>query len=254
MTLHRPGGLVAAALVAAILAAPAIAAAHNSPSANSGQIHISLAIAPQRVRLAYTIIFGHAATKAAQSRMDRSRDGVASAAEHKAYAAEVAGEIESQLTLTVDGQAQPVTFSERYANTDAGHLAVDLILERCLSGPGEHTIALADTSHLPGTDVGQLAVLPRAVNVLAAGLSQSAAAEPNLVVGWRGQSPLATAAYQVKFRAAADSATAPGCGAQTAPSLLAVSGGRLIAGLSLALVVAVTVILFRHRNHHHPDR
>lgn len=237
-----PGWTLIASILTVAVAAPALA--HNAPSADAGQRHISLAVEPGRVRLAYTIIFGHAASAAARARMDRSGDGSITAAETDAYTAEVARELAGHLVVTVDGVPQTLAFDERYANAESDHVAVDLVAELSLAGGGEHTVALRDSFELPGTDIGQLAVVPRDVTITEAGLAARSHDGPKLVIRWRETSPLATTPYELRFHAGeGPTASAP----SNIPKVERgpVSGGIAIAIAAAILALALAWILFR---------
>lgn len=131
----------------------AAAAAHVAPSNDDNNRYLKLAVAPARVRLAYTVFFGEVPGSAARRAMDADRDGVLTSGEQRAFAEQLARELAERVTLAVDerpvalrwqvpvvGGAEPGT---------SGAFSVDLVATACLAPALQHRVWLRDAFALP---------------------------------------------------------------------------------------------------------
>src|SRR5690606_13336387 len=91
--------LTAAALVAA---AAGPAHAHVAPSEDTNNRYVKLTPMADRVRIAYTILIGHAPGRLTRPSLDRDRDGAISDAEADTWARDLAARVLADLDLTLD--------------------------------------------------------------------------------------------------------------------------------------------------------
>lgn len=157
----RRGGCALA--LALGLAAAAPASAHVEPSVDRNNRYLKVSPMGDRVRLAYTVLFGEKPGAAMRRRLDRDRDGQVSAAEADVLGRELAASLAPTLTIAVDGA--PVVWS--WARVDvglgtpavaAGSLSVDLIAWICTPAGGAHRLALRDDHVLPEAGDSELRI------------------------------------------------------------------------------------------------
>lgn len=131
----------------------AAAAAHVAPSTDDNNRYLKLAVAPERVRLAYTVFFGEVPGSAARRTMDADRDGVLAPGEQRAFAEQLGRELAERLTLAVDDlpvtlRWQPPVVGGAEPGT-AGAFSVDLVATACLAPARQHRVLLRDAFALP---------------------------------------------------------------------------------------------------------
>ena len=145
------GPAVRCLTVAAVLAAATAAAdAHVAPSEDTNNRYVKLTPMADRVRIAYTILVGHAPGRVTRRSLDRDGDRTISEAEADTWARDLAARVLADLELTLDGTPVPIVWTEVVAGLDdrsvtGGAFALDLIAWPCLPGPAErHEIELVD--------------------------------------------------------------------------------------------------------------
>lgn len=131
----------------------ATAAAHVAPSVDDNNRYLKLAVAPDRVRLVYTVFFGDVPGTSTRRAMDADRDGVLDESEQRAFSAQLGRELAARVALTVDERAvalrwQPAVVGGTGPGT-AGAFSVDLVATACLAPAREHRVRLRDTFALP---------------------------------------------------------------------------------------------------------
>jgi hypothetical protein len=142
-------------LVLAVTFAAPPASAHIAPSVDDNNRYIKLTPAADRVRIAYTVLFGEVPGAQTRKTIDANHDGTISDDEASAFGTKVAGEVAPALELTVDGKVQPVTWATvavgmGSADTAAGAFSVDLVAWGCLPfARGKHRIVFRDRFRIP---------------------------------------------------------------------------------------------------------
>ena len=156
--------MLRARFVAAItLLAGGLAHAHVQPSVDDNNRYIKLTPLGDRVRIAYTILYGEIPGARERARIDTDHDGVISEAEAGAFANRIAGEVAAALQLDIDGAARKVAWDETTMSVGtpqvaAGTFAVDLVMYACLPGArGRHRVGLRDNFRVPSP--GEVEVL-----------------------------------------------------------------------------------------------
>jgi hypothetical protein len=140
--------------VLGLVLAPAMAHAHVAPSEDTNNRYVKVTPMADRVRLAYTILIGQAPGRIARQQLDADRDRVVSEAEADAWAQELGARVLAELSLTLDGEAVPLAWSEVVAGMDdrsvsAGAFSLDLIAWACLPAPASrHELELVDAFSL----------------------------------------------------------------------------------------------------------
>jgi hypothetical protein len=142
--------LVHPLVVIAVASAAAPAAAHVQPSVDANNRYYKITPMGDRVRVAYTVLFGEKPGAVMRRRLDRDRDGAISTAEADVVGRELAAALAGSVTMAVDGA--PVAWT--WARVDVGlgtpvvaggSFAIDLIAFVCVAGgDGEHRFALRD--------------------------------------------------------------------------------------------------------------
>lgn len=193
-------GLVA---VVALGAAPP-ASAHVAPSFDVNNRYLKLSPLGDRIRLAYTVVYGDLPGAAARRSLDTSGDGQLSDEEGDAFGRALAAEVAPALTVTVDGAPLPVTWAEVHVGlgtptTAAGAFSVDLIAWLCLPAGDRHTLVLRDRHALPSPgETGVRIEDGTGIRVEAARLG--AEALPTLDASWQGAGgPLADPGLTIAF-------------------------------------------------------
>lgn len=143
----RPFALATGALAAALLVRPA--RGHVQPSVDANNRYLKLSPMGDRVRLAYTVLFGERPGAALRRRLDRDRDGQVSAAEADALGKDLGAALRPAVEIAIDGapvawQWARIDVGLGSSATSAGALSVDLIAWLCTPGGAEHTLALRD--------------------------------------------------------------------------------------------------------------
>src|SRR6187551_2105533 len=133
----------------AIALASAPARGHVEASVDANNRYLKLSPMGDRIRLAYTVLFGHEPGAAMRRRLDRDRDGQISSAEADALGRELAAALQPALTIAIDGE--PLAW--QWARVDVGlgtpavgggSLSVDLIAWLCTPPGTTHRLQLRD--------------------------------------------------------------------------------------------------------------
>lgn len=129
------------------------AAAHVAPSVDDNNRYLKLSVAPDRVRLAYTVFFGEVPGAATRRAMDADRDGVLEPSEQRAFAEQLGRELAERLALSIDDHPvllrwQPPVVGGVEPGT-AGAFSVDLVATACLVPARQHRALLRDAFTLP---------------------------------------------------------------------------------------------------------
>jgi hypothetical protein len=147
-------------VVAVALLAARPAAAHVVATDNDNSRFVVLTALGDRVRIAYTVLFGDNPARVERTAMDADHDGVLSETEAHAFGTRLAEDVAAGLTLEVDGAPRPVSWAEVDVGMGtpavaAGAFSVDLIAYACFArARGSHRLRLRDRFHLP--HAGQL--------------------------------------------------------------------------------------------------
>lgn len=137
-------------LVLAITVAAARAAAHVAPSVGDNNRYVKVTPLGDRVRLAYTVIYGHAPGAVMRKAIDANHDGRIDDAESEAFGSRLAAQIAAALEVVLDGAPRPVAWSQVVVGMGtpdvvAGSFSVDLVAWLCLAAPrGTHAVLLHD--------------------------------------------------------------------------------------------------------------
>lgn len=131
----------------------ATASAHVAPSVDDNNRYLKLAVAADRVRLAYTVFFGDVPGAATRRAMDADRDGALAPDEQRAFAEELGRELAARVTLAIDDRPvalrwQPGVVGGAGPGT-AGAFSVDLVATACVPPAREHRVRLRDGFTLP---------------------------------------------------------------------------------------------------------
>lgn len=159
-----------AALVAcAFFARAAVAHPEYAPSTINRYVKFDL-VAPDAVRLAYTVMVGPGPAAVARRGADANADGKLDASETRALGEEARRAVTAGVHLTVDGKPVAVRFDEPVvglAGDEVGPspFSVDLIAHLSLSGAPPHTIGFDDETPEPqlGGGFRQLSAPPTIV-------------------------------------------------------------------------------------------
>ena len=140
-------------LVIAMLAIAALAGratGHVQPSVDDNNRFLKLTPLGDRVRLAYTVLFGDNPGRAMRPGMDANKNGLIDDDEAQAFGGKLSEEVAAALDLQIDGKAVPVAWAEVAVGmgapqTAGGTFAVDLVGYLCLpTARGAHHIVLRD--------------------------------------------------------------------------------------------------------------
>ena len=232
------------ALAALALAARA-ALAHSPPSERTTDRYLKVTPMGDRVRLAYTVVFGQVQGAAMRRQLDRDHDGRISQAEAEALGDQLDKDVATGLHLALDGHELRWDWArvDVGLGTDrvaAGALSVDLIAWLCTGGGRGHTLLVRDDVRLAELGLTELTIdVGPGVTVGKAVLGGDPLGDT--VASWTGAGgPLATGLelpYTVDARAArprdgrcaADATGGSGRGAwyAAAAGLLALAGGAV---------------------------
>lgn len=136
--------------LALLVAGARPAVAHVAPSVDDNNRYWKLTPMGDRVRLAYTILFGEVPGAAMRRSIDANRDGAISDGEADAFGKKLAAEVRSQLEVSVDGAPQQLAWAQVVVGMGtpkvvAGTFSVDLVAYLCLeTAGGRHQIRLFD--------------------------------------------------------------------------------------------------------------
>ncbi|MBK9031636.1 MAG: hypothetical protein IPL61_09925 [Myxococcales bacterium] len=150
-------------IVAALAAGAGVSRGHSPPSDATVDRYLKLTPMGDRVRLAYTVVFGQGPGARVRQRLDRDRDGRVSPAEADVLGRELDRDVMAALTIAIDGQ--PVRWT--WARVDvglgadtvaAGALSVDLIAWLCTGGGDAHGLTMRDELRLDAMGATELTV------------------------------------------------------------------------------------------------
>lgn len=132
-----------------LLVTVATAAAHVSPSVDDNNRFLKLTPLGDRVRVAYTVLFGDNPGRALRPAMDADGDGLVSDAEAQIFSAKLARDVADALDIDVDGKPQKMAWREVAVGmgapqATAGTFSVDLVGYLCVGGRGAHAVQLRD--------------------------------------------------------------------------------------------------------------
>ena len=152
-----------ALVVLAITIVTAPARAHVTPSVDDNNRFLKLTPLGDRVRLAYTVLFGDTPGQSERAAIDTNHDGTISEDEAHAFGAQLAAQVAAGVDLEVDGKGQKVAWTDvdvgmGTPQVTGGSFSIDLVTYPCLGAPrlGPHRVRLRDHFRLtrPGrTDV-----------------------------------------------------------------------------------------------------
>ena len=137
-------------VVLAVTLAAGRAAGHIAPSVDDNNRFLKLTPLGDRVRLAYTVLFGDNPGHGMRPGLDANRDGLIDDAEAQAFGAKLAVDVAEALDIDVDGKLSPMVWAQVAVGmgspqTTAGTFSVDLVGYLCLATPrGAHRIQLRD--------------------------------------------------------------------------------------------------------------
>jgi len=232
-----------------------VAHAHIGPSVTQNNRYVKLTLLGNRVRLLYTFYVGEVPGQQARRRMDADRDGAISEAEARGYGDEIAAEAAANLTLTIDGVAVPLDWTNidvglGTPTTVGGAFSVDLVMWACLASPAtalDHELVLFDHWQPPEPGETELRVEESpGVTVSSSRLGDSRVSQ--LRFKWiesRPPHPLDVAGLTVQFHvdpSEADVGAAQECGPATAASAAGTAGARTwLTRLALAGAVVIAI-------------
>jgi hypothetical protein len=152
------------ALVGLALGLSALPArAHSPPSELTTDRYLKVTPMGDRVRLAYTVVYGQVQGAALRRQLDRDRDGRIADAEAEALGEQLDRQVATDLHLALDGQPLRWEWSrvDVGLGTDAvaaGALSVDLIAWLCTGGGAAHTLVVRDDVRLAAMGTTELTV------------------------------------------------------------------------------------------------
>jgi hypothetical protein len=129
--------------------------AHVGPSVDDNNRYLKLTPLGDRVRFAYTVVYGENPGRIARRSIDTNRDGSIGSDEAQAFANQLASDVGRAVDVTVDGVQQPIYWAQVIPGmgspvVDAGSFSVDLIAWLCLpSVRGTHQLQLRDQFRVP---------------------------------------------------------------------------------------------------------
>jgi hypothetical protein len=143
---HRRSRLAAIAITLTSVTA----VAHVGPSVDDNNRYIALTPLGDRVRLAYTVIFGEVPGATQRAAIDANHDGTISEAEGHAFGVTLAAKVAQALDLELDGAKyslhwSAIDVSMGTPQVAAGTFAVDLVAYACFAKPrGRHHVLVRD--------------------------------------------------------------------------------------------------------------
>jgi hypothetical protein len=240
--------------VLAITIATITAAAHVAPSVDDNNRFLKLTPLGDRVRLAYTVLFGDNPGRGMRPGLDTDHDGIVGDAEAQAFGVKLAKDVADALDVDVDGKPYPVTWAEVAVGMGSpqvtgGTFSVDLIGFLCLPvARGAHHVQLRD--HFRLTRPGETEVkVEDSPGVTIARARIGRADDPTYDYRFPGPGgPLADDGLDLRFDAGPRSVVAPDglCAAPTAPESHALLIGVAV-GVAIGLGVVGLLVLRRKR-------
>jgi hypothetical protein len=236
-----PRWVVCACIVAGSVALATTARAHAPPADNLNNRYLKITPMGDRVRVAYTVVFGIGPGTVLRRRLDRDHDHTISDAESSTIGRELATEVAATLGFTLDGQAMlwrwdRVDVGLGTADVNGGSMSVDLIAWLCTGGGG-HRFTMRDDYALAEAGSTELTVeIGPGIHIVGRTLGGEPMSDD--VATWNGRGgPIATGA-EIEFTTD-DRATRPhdrrcrnvrGRSASRAPlTVAAVIGGAAVA-------------------------
>lgn len=139
--------------IAALLLAPAVAAAHQAPSVDANNRYVKVTLLPDRARVTYTLLYGERPAAAERAAMDRDRDGAISDAEARAFGEHAVAAFAPRVTVG-GAEARGWRLGDVGLGTPSprgGPFAVDLVLDAPYPDPGaaEQTLTIDDAAAVP---------------------------------------------------------------------------------------------------------
>ncbi|MBK7196792.1 MAG: hypothetical protein IPH80_30375 [Myxococcales bacterium] len=195
-------------IAGALGVAPAVA--HSPPSELTTDRYLKVTPMGDRVRLAYTIVYGQVQGAALRRQLDRDRDGRIADAEAEVLGEQLDRQVATDLHLAIDGRALRWEWSrvDVGLGTDAvaaGALSVDLIAWLCTGGGATHALAVRDDVRLEAMGTSELTI-EVGPGVEVEGATLGGEPMPDTVATWTGVGgPIATGfelRYAVDARAA----------------------------------------------------
>ena len=141
-------GLVLLGVVAAVLLAPAIAAAHPLGNFTINR-YAGIELAPGQVRIDYVVDMAEIPTVQVRPEMDADGDGEITDAERAAWATRTAPDLGSGLEVSIGGRPVPLHVVSASARFRPGQGGLDILrLEAAFAGPApdEGRLSFADTN------------------------------------------------------------------------------------------------------------
>lgn len=144
---------LAATLLCLLCGGAAAAHPEYAPSTINRYVKFDL-VAPDAVRLAYTVMVGPGPAAVARRGADANADGRLDAAETRALGEEARRAVTAGVHLTVDGKPVTVAFDAPVVGlagdgVGPSPFSVDLVAHLALAGPGPHTIGFDDETPEP---------------------------------------------------------------------------------------------------------
>jgi hypothetical protein len=128
---------------------------HPAPAPAANNRYVKLTCLPDRVRIAFTILYGDQPALPERRRMDADHDGKITPAEAKKFGVDVARRVADGLLFEVGDRRVSVQFAEIDVGLGGDDtvrpvpFSVDLVTTVPLVGPGPHTLHFEDRADLP---------------------------------------------------------------------------------------------------------
>lgn len=251
-------GFVRAITVGTVVAGLASAVpAHVSPSVDDNNRYMKLTPMSDRVRLAYTVLFGDVPGAQQRRAIDANRDGTITDDESHAFGDKLAAEVLAGLEAAVDGTTQKLVWSQvvvgmNTPSVTAGTFSIDLVAYLCLpSARGRHQVRLFDRFRIsrPGETELKVEDSP-GVTIEHARIGQ--ASDPTFTYRFVGAGgPLADDGVDLAF-VASDKAPLGGDGGchAVAPGRRSVPTALVVGSAAvLGFLLALAVVLVKRRKH-----
>lgn len=128
------------ALLLCVSTYSSIAGAHVAPAVDRNNRYINLTPMGDRIRVAYTIFWGHVPGAQIRQQLDRNRDRQLSEDETRQFTTRIAGSVARALRFEVDGTPQKLEWTGVHLglntpDASGGAFSVDLVGWLCLSEP-----------------------------------------------------------------------------------------------------------------------
>ncbi len=198
------GARAAGAVVAmAVLAGWGSAAwGHVGPSPERNNRYLTLVAEPGALHIEYSLFYGERPGATARQRMDSAGDGVLSAAEQRAFAAEVGEVVAGGLRVELDGTVIPVEWdsAETVVGSESaagGSFSIGLSATICFEPAGEHRVFVQDAFRVPPVGEGGLVIEPAGVRLLRSAMGDGDGVRTSFK--WMGLGALADEGYVLEF-------------------------------------------------------